>query len=65
MSKDQAKGTAKELEGKGQEQAGELTGSKKRQPKGAGGQVVGKVRETSSEAKDAADDEEHIVRGIN
>jgi uncharacterized protein YjbJ (UPF0337 family) len=56
MNKDQVKGAAKDVAGKAQEKAGELTGSKKQQAKGAGKQVVGKVQQSWGDAKEAADD---------
>lgn len=56
MNKDQVKGRAKDVAGKAQEKAGELTGDKKQQAKGTGKQVVGKVQKEWGDAKDAVDD---------
>ena len=44
MNKDQIKGTAKEIGGKIQEEAGKLTGNREQEAKGLGKQVAGKTQ---------------------
>jgi uncharacterized protein YjbJ (UPF0337 family) len=44
MNKDQVKGTAKDVAGKVQEEAGKLVGSKEQQVKGLSKQISGKVQ---------------------
>ena len=56
MNKDQVKGKAKDVAGKVQEKAGELTGSEEQQVKGEAKQVEGKVQETYGDAKEAVKD---------
>ena len=56
MNKDQIKGTAKDLGGKVQEKAGELTGSDKQQLKGLKNQVEGKIQKGVGDVKEAFDD---------
>lgn len=56
MNKDQIKGTAKDLGGKVQEKAGELTGSDKQQIKGLKNQVEGKIQKAIGDVKEALDD---------
>jgi len=60
MNKDQVKGSAKDIAGKVQEQAGKLTGDKEQESKGLGKQVTGKtqkkVGDTKEAVKDAIDD---------
>jgi uncharacterized protein YjbJ (UPF0337 family) len=56
MNKDQLKGTAKDIAGKVQEKAGELTGSEKQEIKGLKKQVEGKVQKTVGDVKEAFDD---------
>ena len=56
MNKDQIKGTAKDLGGKVQEKAGELTGSDKQQLKGLKNQVEGKIQKGVGDVKEAIDD---------
>ena len=55
MNKDHLKGTAKDVAGKVQEKAGELTGSDKQQVKGLKNQVEGKIQKTVGDVKDAFD----------
>jgi uncharacterized protein YjbJ (UPF0337 family) len=59
MNKDQIKGTAKDIGGKIQEEAGKITGSKEEQAKGLANQVEGKIQKGVGDAKekikDAAD----------
>jgi uncharacterized protein YjbJ (UPF0337 family) len=56
MNKDQIKGTAKDLGGKVQEKAGELTGNDKQQLKGLKNQVEGKIQKAVGDVKEAFDD---------
>ena len=56
MNKDHLKGTAKDIAGKVQEKAGELTGSEKTQIKGVAKQVEGKVQKGVGDVKEAFDD---------
>jgi len=55
MNKDQVKGTMKDIAGKAQEKAGELTGSEKQQLKGLKNQVEGKIQKGVGDVKDAFD----------
>jgi len=52
MNKDQIKGAAKNVAGKVQQKAGELTGSKEQQVKGLGKQVAGKTQKAVGDAKE-------------
>lgn len=56
MNKDQVKGHAKDIGGKVQEKAGELTGSEKHEIKGMKNQVEGKVQKGYGDAKEKLDD---------
>jgi uncharacterized protein YjbJ (UPF0337 family) len=56
MNKDQVKGKAKDIAGKVQEKAGELTGSDKQQVKGLKNQAEGKIQKGLGDAKEAFDD---------
>ena len=56
MNKDQVKGTIKDVAGKVQEKAGELTGSEKQQVKGLKNQVEGKIQKGVGNVKEAFDD---------
>jgi uncharacterized protein YjbJ (UPF0337 family) len=56
VNKDQVKGAAKDVAGKVQEKAGDVTGNEKQRAKGAGKQVVGKVQQGYGDAKEAAGD---------
>ena len=56
MNKDQVKGTMKDIAGKAQEKAGELTGSEKTQIKGLKNQVEGKIQKGVGDVKEAFDD---------
>lgn len=56
MNKDQVKGGAKDVAGKIQQKAGELTGSEKQQIKGLKNQVSGKVQQGVGDVKEAFDD---------
>jgi len=55
MNKDQVKGTMKDIAGKAQEKAGELTGSEKQQLKGLKNQAEGKIQKGVGDVKDAFD----------
>ena len=52
MNRDQAKGTMKDVAGKIQRKAGELTGSTSQQLKGAAKQVVGKMQKTVGDVRE-------------
>ena len=54
MNKDQVKGTAKDVGGKVQEEAGRLTGSKEHQAKGLAKQGEGKVQKGFGDLKEKA-----------
>ncbi|MES1982137.1 MAG: CsbD family protein [Pseudomonadota bacterium] len=56
MNKDQVKGVAKDVAGKVQQKAGELTGSKTQQAKGLGKQVAGKTQKAVGDAKEITKD---------
>jgi uncharacterized protein YjbJ (UPF0337 family) len=56
MNKDQVKGTAKDVAGKVQEQAGKLVGSKEQQAKGLSKQIVGKTQKNLGDAEQAVKD---------
>lgn len=56
MKKEHVEGTAKDIAGKVQEKAGELTGSEKQQLKGIEKQVEGKVEKGVGDVKEAFED---------
>lgn len=56
MNKDQVKGTAKDIAGKIEEEAGKATGSKEHEAKGLGKQVAGKAQKKYGDAKEAVKD---------
>ena len=56
MNKDQIKGGVKDVAGKVQEKAGEITGSEKQQIKGLKNQVAGKVQKGFGDVKEAFND---------
>jgi uncharacterized protein YjbJ (UPF0337 family) len=56
MNKDHVKGTAKDIAGKVQQKAGELTGSEKQQIKGVKNQAEGKIQKGVGDVKDAFND---------
>ena len=56
MNKDQVKGTAKDIAGKIQEGAGELTGDKEQEAKGLAKQVEGKTQKKVGDAKETVKD---------
>jgi uncharacterized protein YjbJ (UPF0337 family) len=56
MNKDQVKGTAKDIAGKVQEEAGDLTGSKEQEAKGLAKQVEGKTQKKVGDAKETVKD---------
>jgi uncharacterized protein YjbJ (UPF0337 family) len=53
MNKDQVKGAMKDVAGKVQETAGQVTGSNKQQAKGLEKQVEGKAQKAAGDVKDA------------
>ncbi|MBE0624655.1 MAG: CsbD family protein [Burkholderiales bacterium] len=56
MNKDQVKGTAKDVVGKVQEQAGKLVGSKEQQIKGLSKQITGQAQKGLGDVKQAVVD---------
>lgn len=56
MNKDQIKGAVKDVAGKVQEKAGEITGNDKQQVKGLKNQVEGKVQKGFGNVKEAFKD---------
>jgi uncharacterized protein YjbJ (UPF0337 family) len=56
MNKDQAKGAAKDVVGKVQEEAGKLVGSKEQQIKGLSKQITGKAQKGLGDVKQAVED---------
>ena len=56
MNKDQVKGTAKDIAGKIQEEAGKAVGSKEQEAKGLDKQVSGKAQKKYGDAKEAVKD---------
>ena len=62
MNRDQVKGSAKDIAGKIQQKAGEVTGSASQQVKGVAKQVEGKVQKGVGDAKQAAKDTEAKTR---
>lgn len=56
MNKDQAKGTAKDIAGKLQEQAGKLTGNTEQELKGVGKQIEGKLQKGVGNVKEVVKD---------
>jgi uncharacterized protein YjbJ (UPF0337 family) len=56
VNKDQVKGGMKDIAGKAQEKAGELTGSKEQQAKGLLKQGEGKVQKKVGDVEEAAKD---------
>ena len=53
MNKDQIKGTAKDITGKLQQEAGKLVGSEKQQAKGLARQASGKLQKGVGDVKEA------------
>jgi uncharacterized protein YjbJ (UPF0337 family) len=53
MNKDQIEGVAKDIGGKMQETAGQLTGNEEQQVKGIANQVEGKSEKSLGDAKEA------------
>ncbi|PSJ16541.1 CsbD family protein [Nitrosomonas supralitoralis] len=53
MNKDQVKGEVKDIAGKVQEEAGELTDSNEQQAKGLGKQIEGKIQKGIGDLKEA------------
>lgn len=62
MNKDQIKGGMKDVAGKVQEKAGELTGSGKQQIKGLKKQVEGKLQKGVGNAKEALHDADRSTK---
>ena len=56
MNKDRVEGKAKDIAGRVERQAGEWTGDKESQAKGAAKQVAGKVQNAWGKAQDATKD---------
>jgi uncharacterized protein YjbJ (UPF0337 family) len=56
MNKNQAKGVAKQVVGKVQEQAGKLVGSKKQQIKGLANQIAGNVQNGVGDVEQSVED---------
>jgi len=56
MNKDQVKGTAKDIAGKVQEEAGKVVGSKEQQIKGLSKQISGKLQKGVGDVKQSAED---------
>lgn len=56
MNKDQVQGTARDVVGKVQEEAGKLTRNKEQQAKGLTKQVSGKIQKNFGDAKEATKD---------
>jgi uncharacterized protein YjbJ (UPF0337 family) len=56
MNKDQVKGSAKDVAGKIQKEAGRAVGSKEQEAKGIGKQVAGKTQKKYGDAKEAVKD---------
>ncbi|HEX9172879.1 MAG TPA: CsbD family protein [Telluria sp.] len=56
MNKDQIKGKAKDIGGKIQEKAGEVTGSSKQQAEGLANQAEGKMQKKVGDVKEAVKD---------
>ncbi len=56
MNKDQVKGTAKDVAGKVQQEAGKLVGNEKMQAKGLAKQVSGKVQKGVGDVKEVLKD---------
>ena len=54
MNNDQVKGSAKDIAGKIQEEAGKLTGSTEQQVKGLGKQISGKIQKGIGDIKESA-----------
>jgi uncharacterized protein YjbJ (UPF0337 family) len=53
VNKDQVQGTARDVVGKVQEEAGKLSGNKEQQAKGLAKQVSGKIQKNFGDAKEA------------
>jgi uncharacterized protein YjbJ (UPF0337 family) len=56
VNKDQVKGTAKDIAGKIEEEAGKVVGSKEHEAKGLGKQISGKAQKKYGDAKEAVKD---------
>lgn len=62
MNKDQVKGTLKDMAGKVQEKAGDVTGSKETQAKGILKQAEGKAQKTVGNAKEMVKDAHNSMK---
>ena len=62
MNRDQVKGTAKDVAGKVQETAGQVTGNRSQQVKGVGKQIEGKIQKGMGDIEQAAKDTEKRTR---
>ena len=62
MNRDQVQGTAKDVAGKLQRKAGELTGNKTQQVKGAVKQVEGKLQKGAGNVEQALDKVDKTTR---
>lgn len=60
MNTDQVKGTAKDIAGKVQQEAGKLVGSEEQQAKGIAKQVEGTVQKHVGNAKEVVKDAKNI-----
>lgn len=56
MNKDQIKGTLKDVAGKVQEKAGQVTGNREQQLKGVKKQIAGKTRKAVGDVKAAVEE---------
>jgi uncharacterized protein YjbJ (UPF0337 family) len=63
MNKDQLKGTAKDLGGKLQEEAGKLVGSNNQQIKGLKNQLEGKIQKSAGDIKEVIDNTLDAAKG--
>ena len=62
MNRDQVKGDAKNIAGKVQQKAGQLTGNKTQQAKGAAKQVEGKVQKALGNVEQSLDKADRKTR---
>lgn len=62
VNRNQVKGTAKDIAGKVQETAGQVTGSTSQQIKGVGKQIEGKLQKGVGDIQEAAKDTEKRTR---
>ena len=62
VNRNQVKGTAKDVAGKVQETAGQVTGSTSQQVKGVGKQIEGKIQKGIGDIEEAAKDADKRTR---